>query len=118
MGFTWYSGPSSNFPGMNQWKSFEEIFNANKSEMFATGNAGEDIGRIWNAVVECAKLGVEERVIFCIIMQVSSGRDGGGRRKGPVLTRSSIQGEHRQRRCPDDLERRRPLDCRPDAVRW
>lgn len=71
MGFTHYSGPSSKFPGMDQWKTFEEIFNANKSEMLATGDTGEDVGRIWNAVKECAKLGVEERVIFCIIMQVS-----------------------------------------------
>lgn len=71
MGFTWYSGPSSSFPPMSQWKSFEEIFNANKSEMFATGDTGEDVGRIWNAVLEAAKIGVEERVIFAIIMQVS-----------------------------------------------
>jgi hypothetical protein len=76
MGFTWYHGPSKNFPGMDQWKSFEEIFNANKSAMFATGDTGEDIGRIWNAVLECAKLGVEERVIFCIIMQESTGNVG------------------------------------------
>lgn len=61
MGFTHYSGPASNFPGKDQWKSFEEIFNANKSQMFATGDTGEDVGRIWNAVNECAKLGVEER---------------------------------------------------------
>lgn len=71
MGFTWYQGPSSSFPPMSQWKSFEDIFNANKSEMAATGDTGEDIGRIWNAVIEAAKLGVEERVIFAIIMQVS-----------------------------------------------
>ncbi|OTB06475.1 hypothetical protein M426DRAFT_20925 [Hypoxylon sp. CI-4A] len=76
MGFTHYSGPASNFPGKDQWKSLEEIFNANKSEMAATGDTGEDIGRIWNAVNECAKLGVEERVIFAIIMQESTGNVG------------------------------------------
>lgn len=76
MGFTHFSGPSSKFPPMTHWKSFEQIFNANKPEMFATGNSGEDIGRIWNAVVECAKIGVEERVIFCIIMQESTGNVG------------------------------------------
>lgn len=76
MGSTFYSGPSSNFPPMSQWKSFEEIFNINKTAMFATGDTGEDIGRIWNAVLECAKIGVEERVIFAIIMQESTGNVG------------------------------------------
>ncbi len=71
-----YSGPSSNFPQMDQWKSWVEIFNLNKPEMFKTGDSGEDIGRIWNAVEECAKLGVDERVIFCIIMQESTGNVG------------------------------------------
>lgn len=53
---------------MNQWKSFEEIFNINKAEMLQTGNTGEDVGRIWNAVLDAAKnIGVEERVIFCIV---------------------------------------------------
>ena len=76
MGFTTFSGPSSSFPPMSQWKSFEEIFNTNKTAMFATGDTGPDIGAIWNAVLECAKLGVEERVIFCIIMQESTGNVG------------------------------------------
>lgn len=78
MGFTHYSGPASSFPGKNTWKSFEEIFNANKAEMLQTGDTEEDIGRIWNAVNEAAKLGVEERVIFCIIMQESTGNVGVG----------------------------------------
>ncbi|KAI0161067.1 hypothetical protein GGR52DRAFT_576475 [Hypoxylon sp. FL1284] len=76
MGFTSYSGPASNFPPMNQWKSFEDIFNANKPAMQQTGDTGDDIGRIWNAVLECAKIGVEERVIFAIIMQESTGNVG------------------------------------------
>ncbi|KAI1379487.1 hypothetical protein F4677DRAFT_464784 [Hypoxylon crocopeplum] len=76
MGFTYYSGPASSFPGMDQWKSFETIFNANKPAMSSTGDTGEDIGRIWNAVLECAKIGVEERVIFAIIMQESTGNVG------------------------------------------
>jgi hypothetical protein len=63
---------------MDTWKSFEEIFNANKPEMLQTGDSGEDVGRIWNAVLEAAKLGVEERVIFCIIMQESTGNVGVG----------------------------------------
>ncbi|KAK9413778.1 putative Transglycosylase SLT domain-containing protein [Seiridium unicorne] len=76
MGFTSYSGPSSSFPPQSQWKSFEEIFNVNKQEMLATGDTGEDVGRIWNAVLECTKIGVEERVIFAIIMQESTGNVG------------------------------------------
>jgi hypothetical protein len=63
---------------MDTWKSFEDIFNANKAEMLQTGDSGEDVGRIWNAVLEAAKLGVEERVIFCIIMQESTGNVGVG----------------------------------------
>ncbi|KAJ7823127.1 hypothetical protein B0H13DRAFT_1494850, partial [Mycena leptocephala] len=58
------------------WKSFEDIFNANKSEMAATGDTDEDIGHIWNAVIEVAKLGVKEQVIFAITMQKSTGNIG------------------------------------------
>ena len=46
--------------------------------MLQTGDSGEDVGRIWNAVLEAAKIGVEERVIFCIIMQESTGNVGVG----------------------------------------
>jgi hypothetical protein len=63
---------------MSTWKDFTTIFNANKAEMLQTGDSGEDVGRIWNAVLEAAKLGVEERVIFCIIMQESTGNVGVG----------------------------------------
>ena len=76
MGFTYYSGPASNFPGQNTWKDFNTIFNLNKPEMLQTGDSNEDVGRIYNAVLEAAKLGVEERVIFCIIMQESTGNVG------------------------------------------
>ena len=34
------------------------------------------VGRIWNAILEAAKIGVEERVILCIIMQESDGNVG------------------------------------------
>lgn len=78
MGFTHYSGPASAFPGQNIWKDFNTIFNLNKPEMLQTGDSNEDVGRIYNAVVEAAKLGVEERVIFCIIMQESTGNVGVG----------------------------------------
>lgn len=69
MDFTWYSGPASSFPPMSTWKDFTAIFDANKAEMLQTGDSEEDTGHMWNAVLEAAKLGVEERVIFCIIMQ-------------------------------------------------
>ncbi|MCJ1246775.1 hypothetical protein MMC30_003984 [Trapelia coarctata] len=78
MGFTHYSGPASAFPGQNTWKDFDTIFNLNKHEMLQTGDSGEDVGRIYNAVKEAAKIGVEERVIFCIIMQESTGNVGVG----------------------------------------
>ena len=73
MGFTSYSGPASAFPGKETWLDFETIFNRDKQEMFQTGDSGEDVGRIFNAVLEAAKIGVEERVTFCIIMQESTG---------------------------------------------
>ena len=76
--FTSYSGPASSFPGRDTWKDFETIFNLNKPEMLQTGDSNEDVGRIWNAVIKAAKLGVEERVIFCIIMQESTGNVGVG----------------------------------------
>ena len=78
MGFTYYSGPASSFPPMSTWSNFETIFNTNKAEMLQTGDSGQDVGFIWNAVLEAAKLGVEERVIFCIIMQESTGNVGVG----------------------------------------
>jgi hypothetical protein len=83
MGFESYSGPASSFPGKETWKDFETIFNLNKSEMLQTGDSGEDVGRIWNAVLEAAKIGVEERVIFCIIMQESTGNVGVGTTTDP-----------------------------------
>ncbi|KAL8289805.1 hypothetical protein RB597_001438 [Gaeumannomyces tritici] len=76
MSFIFYSGPSSDFPPMSEWKTFEELFNLNKPEMLRTGDTGEDVGCIWNAVLEYAKLGVDERVVFAIIMQESTGDVG------------------------------------------
>jgi hypothetical protein len=70
------SGPCGNFPKINTWLSFEDMFNRNKNSMFSTGDTGEDVGRIFNAIVEAAKIGVDERVIFGIIMQESHGDVG------------------------------------------
>jgi len=86
MGFTSYSGPASSFPPMSSWADFTTIFNNNKTEMFQTGDTNNDVGYIWNAVEAAAKLGVEERVIFCIIMQESTGNVGVGTTVDPGNT--------------------------------
>ncbi|KAL8946979.1 MAG: hypothetical protein Q9222_006690 [Ikaeria aurantiellina] len=78
MGFTSYSGPASSFPSKDSWKDFITLFNINKPTMLQTGDSGEDVGRIYNAIVDAAKMGVEERVILCIIMQESRGNVGVG----------------------------------------
>ncbi|KAL9579362.1 MAG: hypothetical protein Q9212_005151 [Teloschistes hypoglaucus] len=76
MSFQSYSGPASNFPAQSTWKDFNTLFNINKPTMLQTGDSGEDVGRIFNAIVDAAKIGVEERVILCIIMQESRGNVG------------------------------------------
>jgi len=76
MPFQYFSGPAWQFPPMEAWVSFDQIFNANVPEMLRTGNTTEDVARIRNAVFECAHIGVDERVIFCIIMQESTGYVG------------------------------------------
>jgi hypothetical protein len=70
------SGPASSFPGKDTWEDFITLFNINKPEMLQTGDNGEDVGRIFNAINKAAKIGVEERVILAIIMQESSGNVG------------------------------------------
>lgn len=78
MGFTSYSGPASSFPGMNTWVSnWVDLFNIFKPEMLSTGDTGPDVGSIFNAIGQAASsIGVDERVILCIIMQESSGDVG------------------------------------------
>lgn len=72
-----FSGPASNFPPKSEWLDFDTIFNLNKNNMFATGDTGPDVGAIFNAVNSAAAaIGVEERVIFAIILQESSGNVG------------------------------------------
>lgn len=47
--------------------------------MLSTGDTGEDVGRIFNAINDAARnIGVEERVILAIILQESSGNVGVG----------------------------------------
>ena len=38
MSFKLYQCPPCSFPPKHEWKSFEEIFNANKPEMLKTGS--------------------------------------------------------------------------------
>jgi hypothetical protein len=71
-----YSGSWQSFPSIDKWIQFDDMFNRNKQSMLSTGNTGEDVGRIYNAIKECAKLGVDERVILAIIMQESHGDVG------------------------------------------
>lgn len=44
--------------------------------MFDNGDNGPDVGAIFNAIVEASKIGVDPRVILCIIMQESHGNVG------------------------------------------
>ena len=78
MGFTFYSGPASNFPGMNTWVSnWVDLFNTFKPDMLSMGDTGPDVGCIFNAIGQAARsIGVDERVILCIIMQESTGDVG------------------------------------------
>ena len=72
--------------------------------MFANGNNGPDVGMIFNAVLEASKLGVDPRVILCIIMQESHGNIGekttfdqdGGADAGIMQCRGSpgFEGKH------------------------
>ncbi len=79
MSFQSYSGPASAFPDKSTWKDFITIFNINKPTMLQTGDSGEDVGRVFNVIEDAAKnIGVEERVILCIIMQESRGNVGVG----------------------------------------
>jgi len=71
-----YSGPWQNFPAMSTWLTFDQMFERNKNSMRSTGSTADDVGRINVAIRECAKLGVDERVILGIIMQESHGDVG------------------------------------------
>jgi hypothetical protein len=61
---------------MDTWISFNDMFDRNKNSMFANGDTGDDVGRIWNAIKDAATIGVDERVILGIIMQESHGDVG------------------------------------------
>lgn len=47
---TYYSGPWQNFPAMDAWMSFDDMFNANKPSMTAAGDTADDITHIGVAI--------------------------------------------------------------------
>ena len=75
-GFTPYSGPASNFPRKSEWKSFQEIFMINEAIILGTGDTMQDMERIWGALIGGASGGIDNRVIFAIILQESTGNVG------------------------------------------
>ncbi|KAF2682258.1 hypothetical protein K458DRAFT_444332 [Lentithecium fluviatile CBS 122367] len=93
------SGPWQTFPPMERWIQFEDVFNRNKPSMFAKGNTGKDVGRIWNTIKECAYIGVDERVILAIIMQEIHG-DVGARTTYSGSGRIATSGVIQCYRCP------------------
>ena len=99
-----HQGPAEALPGKETWNSFKDLFNKHKDEMYKMGDSDEDIGRMWNAI-ESAKRYIDnipENVIFCIIMEESSGDVGvqntgtGGSEKGLMQSRRSpgFPGQH------------------------
>jgi hypothetical protein len=47
---TYYSGPWYNFPALDTWLSFSDMFDANKNSMVAAGSTWDDVGRIAVAI--------------------------------------------------------------------
>lgn len=45
-----YSGPWNNFPAINTWLSFDDMLNANKPSILATGSTSDDVDRISVAI--------------------------------------------------------------------
>lgn len=78
MGFTQYSGSASNYPSKDTWKPWPDIFYIFQQSMVDAGSTWDDVNRIFVAINEAAKMGVEERVILCIIIKASSGNVGVG----------------------------------------
>jgi hypothetical protein len=86
-------GPWQNFPAIDTWLTFDKLFDLNKNSMKSKGSTWDDIGRINVAIRECAKLGVDERVILGIIMQESHGDVGVNTTTSPggIPTRGLMQ---------------------------
>ncbi|KAL9616390.1 MAG: hypothetical protein Q9160_008744 [Pyrenula sp. 1 TL-2023] len=72
-----HTGPASNFPKKEQWKTFDQIFDLNKNECKVAGDTDSDVAHIKVACNAASKThGIEPRIIFAIIMQESSGNTG------------------------------------------
>jgi hypothetical protein len=68
-----YSGPASNFPSPNQWKSFSDLWAQNLTT-FQVNDSFNEISSIQTSIVTVAnESGVDPRVILCVIMHESSG---------------------------------------------
>ncbi|KAK0705891.1 hypothetical protein B0T26DRAFT_656140 [Lasiosphaeria miniovina] len=71
-----YSGNWRKFPDIDTWLTFDDLFECNRGSMSASGSTSADITKIKVAIIDAAKLGVDERVILGIIMQESHGYVG------------------------------------------
>ncbi|POS72290.1 hypothetical protein DHEL01_v209311 [Diaporthe helianthi] len=95
-----YSGSWSNFPAMSTWTSFDNMFNANLQSMFVAGSTQQDVDHIRIAVTSvAAAYGIDERVLFGIIMEESHGgvgvvntHDADGSATGGLMQASGCQG--------------------------
>jgi hypothetical protein len=73
-GFVAYSGPASNFPPVDQWKSFDDLWNQNVPQMKKAGNSDDENDQMKSDIQTVAKeSGVDERAILATIMQESTG---------------------------------------------
>ncbi|KAK7739120.1 hypothetical protein SLS53_005756 [Cytospora paraplurivora] len=82
-----YRGPRENFPAMDTWMNFGDMFNANTASMVAAGSTWDDVGRMRVAIQDAAAaFGVDERVILGIIMEESTGYVG-------VVTTWNVDGQ-------------------------
>lgn len=80
--YTYYSGPSYNFPNSTSWVSFEDMWSANlptlqtscKNLGYKTNNNDQQIQQIYDAIQNRSAVSlVDHRFIFAIILQESHG---------------------------------------------
>jgi hypothetical protein len=72
--FIAYSGPSSSFPPISQWVSFETLWSRSAPEMQAAGNSDSENSLIKSAILTVStSCGVDSRAILATIMQESGG---------------------------------------------
>ncbi|KAK8068679.1 hypothetical protein PG994_005295 [Apiospora phragmitis] len=72
-----YSGPYTNFPPKNTWKSFDELWQKNLPSIKSTGDTSSDVDHIKTALQSAGKkYNIEARILLCIMMQESHGDVG------------------------------------------